>query len=176
MKSHIEIRTKKCLFRPSDLERAAEITLRAIRKSGWGLNVAIVASPEMKAIHKKFFNDPSDTDSMSFSQVEGKLVRGEKILGDVFLCWDQIKGQAPRFGHTPKEELIYCMIHGILHLVGYDDATPRAKRKMFKKQDEIFRTLSSLRRQGSSVPFRGLDPCLRRDDKSPLCPSKKLKP
>ena len=93
----------------------------------------------MKAIHKKFFNDPSDTDCMSFSQFEGKQIGKAKLLGDVFVCWDQVKRQAPQFGNKPEGELLYCIIHGMLHLIGHDDLKPAARKKMFQLQDKIFK-------------------------------------
>lgn len=96
----------------------------------------------MKSIHHRYFDDPSDTDCISFSQFEGRKVGGEKMLGDVFVSWDQVKKQAPDFGTSPEGELLYCLIHGILHLLGHDDRTPRARKKMFALQDRIYEKLA----------------------------------
>jgi len=115
--------------------------LGEIKKPGYGVNVYVVDSRRMKSLHWKFFRDRSDTDCMSFSQYEGRAVTGESTLGDVFVSWGQVKRQAEEFGNTPEEELLYCVIHGILHLIGHDDMKESARKKMFKLQDRIFRKL-----------------------------------
>lgn len=95
----------------------------------------------MKRLHKQFFGDASDTDCISFSQLEGRAVGGERLLGDVFVCWNQVKRQAQEFGNTPQKELLYCVIHGLLHLIGYEDQKQGARAIMFKLQDRIFKRL-----------------------------------
>jgi len=137
----INISPKKCSLTKSKLQKFVIEVLRFLKKPDYGVSVSIVGSTKMKSIHKQYFNDPSDTDCISFSQFEGLKVGNEKLLGDVFVCWNQVQKQAPQYGNNPKEELLYCIIHGILHLLGYDDITAQKRKIMFKKQDQIFHRL-----------------------------------
>jgi probable rRNA maturation factor len=66
------------------------------------------------------------TDVLSFTMKEGKL------LGDVVVCPAVAKANAARYGVTLKSEIAKLVIHGILHLIGYDHG-----KKMFDKQDKI---------------------------------------
>jgi len=69
------------------------------------------------------------TDVLSFS------------LGDIFLCPSYIRRQARRFGVSYQEECTRTLIHGILHLTGYDHATQRQAKKMFGLQEKLLQEL-----------------------------------
>ncbi|MBI4398239.1 MAG: rRNA maturation RNase YbeY [Candidatus Omnitrophica bacterium] len=135
----IKLESTACPFTKSELVRFAEAVLRGIHKSGYGVSVYVVNSSRMKRLHRDFFGDASDTDCISFSQYEGRAIRGERTLGEVFVSWSQVRRQAPKFSHTPQEELLYCIVHGILHLIGYEDRTLTQRKKMFHVQDRIFK-------------------------------------
>ena len=66
------------------------------------------------------------------------------ILGDVVLCPAVATAQAPRFDRTPHDELRLLTVHGILHLLGMDHATPDQEREMFGLTDQL---LASHRRR-----------------------------
>jgi len=117
--------------------------LALIRKKNFGVNLYLVGSRKMRALHWKYFKDRSDTDCISFSQFERHSRGQAKILGDVFVSWDQVKKQAPQYNNSSRSELLYCVIHGLLHLLGHDDHDPAMKRTMFKLQDKIHQKLSS---------------------------------
>ena len=59
------------------------------------------------------------------------------FLGDIALGLPTIRTQAAEYGHTFEEELHYCLCHGILHLMGYEDKNRTAFKKMHRKQDQI---------------------------------------
>ncbi|MFO7776745.1 MAG: rRNA maturation RNase YbeY [Nitriliruptoraceae bacterium] len=59
------------------------------------------------------------------------------ILGDVVLCPVVASEQAPEFGRSPREELRLLTVHGLLHLLGWDHATPQEERDMFALTDAL---------------------------------------
>lgn len=64
---------------------------------------------------------------------------GVESLGELVLCPSVLKKQAKDHGLTYREELAYMVIHGMLHLLGYDhENNPREAKKMFQLQDQLF--------------------------------------
>lgn len=59
------------------------------------------------------------------------------IEGDIVISVDQARVQAKQYKRSIKEELILYIVHGILHLNGYDDHKPKDAKKMRKREDEL---------------------------------------
>ncbi len=93
-----------------------------------------VSDAEIKKWHRRYFNDPTATDVISFSMREGVSKSKEDILGDILVSVDTAKRQAKQYEKKFDEELTLYMIHGVLHLLGYDDLVPLKKKKMDQLQ------------------------------------------
>ncbi|MEN6404868.1 MAG: rRNA maturation RNase YbeY [Thermoguttaceae bacterium] len=94
------------------------------------LSVAVVDDPTIARLHDEFLNDPTPTDVLSFV-----LERSAGLLeGEVVASADTASRCAARYGNTPERELLLYVIHGALHLVGYDDTTPEQRAVMRKKE------------------------------------------
>ena len=94
-----------------------------------------VSDAEIKKWHRRYFNDPTATDVISFSMREGVDSKSqEDILGDILISVETAQRQAKLYGKSLNEELTLYMIHGVLHLLGYDDLAPRKKKVMDKLQ------------------------------------------
>lgn len=125
------------LFFPLIRQRA-KIILRLLSKNKkyrltprTQVNFRFVGNPEIQKWHRDYFGDPAPTDVISFP-MRGKN-KGEKdLLGDVVISVDTARRQARQFGKTFEEELTLYMIHGVLHLLGYDDQS-RAKKKVMDR-------------------------------------------
>jgi probable rRNA maturation factor len=76
-------------------------------------------------INKQFLNHDYFTDIITFSYCEDLIVSG-----DIFISVDRIKENAIKFKVTFENELLRVMIHGVLHLLGYDDGTTKEKKIM----------------------------------------------
>jgi len=73
---------------------------------------------------------------------EGKCIKGCKgLLGDIAVSVDAAKRQAKDFGTTKKRELYLYIIHGTLHLLGYDDTTGRGFKRMQAKETRILNSI-----------------------------------
>jgi probable rRNA maturation factor len=106
------------------------------------LSILLVDEPTMAAYHEKYLGEPGPTDVLSFPMDELRPGRdGEEpplgLLGDIVLCPTVTAAQASEHGRTPVEEADYLMIHGLLHLLGYDHAEPVEKKVMFDLNDRI---------------------------------------
>lgn len=96
-----------------------------------------VTEEEIADLHDKFFEDPTSTDCISFPL-------DEKHLGEVFICPAVAKAYAQKHKGDPYKETALYMVHGLLHLIGYDDQIPKAKEAMRKKEKSCMRHLERL--------------------------------
>lgn len=96
--------------------------------------------PQMKKINKQFRGKNKPTDVLSFFSAE------EDSIGEILFCPDVLKKQAKDQSHSFENEFLYMLIHGLLHLLGYDHERSIAEEKlMFKIQDQLFAQLTVLK-------------------------------
>ena len=99
-----------------------------------------VTDRRMKYLNRKFKRKNRPTDVRSFSQLEERQIPDLSrrcLLGDVIISVDTTKRQAPLYGNSFLKELVLYMIHGILHILGFDDQRPRSRKIMRRKEEEI---------------------------------------
>lgn len=106
------------------------------------LSVLLVDEDTMSAYHQKFMGEPGPTDVLSFPMDELRSPDPDEepvlgVLGDIVLCPSVTAAQAAASGRTPEEEADYLLIHGLLHLLGYDHAEAAEKKAMFDLNDRI---------------------------------------
>jgi probable rRNA maturation factor len=99
------------------------------------MGLFFITNAHMCKLHKEFFDDPSPTDCMSFPMdTDSANVVGHTYLGDIFICPRTAVKYAKDHSEDPYTELTLYIIHGVLHLLGYDDIEPRERRKMKAKE------------------------------------------
>lgn len=106
------------------------------------LSILLVDTDTMAAYHEKYMDEPGPTDVLSFPMDELRPPKdGEEpplgMLGDIVLCPEVTAAQASDSNRTPEQEADYLLIHGLLHLLGYDHAEPEEKKVMFGLNDRI---------------------------------------
>ncbi len=95
----------------------------------------LIEKQNMRELNKKYRKKNKITDVLSFA--------GEAdFLGDVVICAQQVQKQAKEHKLDASEELAYLVLHGLLHLLGYDhEASAAEAKKMFRLQDKLFADL-----------------------------------
>ena len=96
-----------------------------------GVEISILGSRAMAKVHRDFLNIPGATDVITFP------------YGEILVCAHIAAARAPEFGHSTTEELALYIIHGLLHLSGFDDLTPAEAEKMAVAQQEILKLILS---------------------------------
>lgn len=93
-------------------------------------------------LHQDFFNDPSPTDCISFP-IDGKneATVGHHILGEVFVCPEVAQEYAEKHQLKFSEELSLYIIHGLLHLLGYDDIDAEEEKIMREEEKKCMKVL-----------------------------------
>ncbi len=100
------------------------------------LSFHFVTDEELCQLHAEFFNDPSKTDCITFP-IDSHEDEGYIMLGEVFISPQAAVDYANEHNSNPYDELTLYIIHGILHLLGYDDIEETDRLLMHSKQDEI---------------------------------------
>ena len=111
--------------------KALKLFLRLPRKQETDLHhlpeisVLIVSDPKMTSFHRQFMNERGPTDVITFQH------------GEIFISAEMARRNARRFGNSLERELRLYLVHGLLHLQGFDDREPRKARKMEEVQRKI---------------------------------------
>ena len=97
------------------------------------ITIVFLTAPEMKRVNSSFRKKNKPTDILSFASDD------PASIGELLLCPDVLKKQAAVQQHTFSDEMKYMLIHGILHLLGYDHELSKSEEKlMFSIQDKAF--------------------------------------
>lgn len=91
------------------------------------VGIHLVSSAKISALHQEYFNDPSVTDCISFPM---DSLPDYRMLGDVFACPEVAIAYAKKHKKEPYQELTLYIVHGLLHLMGYDDMEKKDRLKM----------------------------------------------
>jgi probable rRNA maturation factor len=109
------------------------------------LSISIVDTDEMVDLNRKFRGQDRPTNVLAFSQIEGEEAGPSMhLLGDVVICADRAREEALELGYTDDEMVLYLLIHGVLHLVGYAHDEPLDSAEMSRRVDEMFAALCPL--------------------------------
>ncbi|HKA53396.1 MAG TPA: rRNA maturation RNase YbeY [Candidatus Binatia bacterium] len=99
------------------------------------LSLALVTDPEIHALNHRYRGKDKPTDVLSFPLADALQ---PSLLGDVVISIETAARQARRRGHSLREELQTLLIHGILHLLGYDHEVSRSEAaRMRRKEREV---------------------------------------
>ena len=106
------------------------------------LSLLLVDEATMSEYHERFMGLPGPTDVLSFPMDELRPPSEDEdpplgLLGDVVLCPTVTAAQAAENDRTPEGEADYLLVHGILHLLGYDHAEPEERGVMFGLTDRL---------------------------------------
>ena len=94
------------------------------------ISVAVVDDPTIRRLHREYLGQDEPTDVLSFVLERCR----ERLEGEVIVSAEMAAATAPRFGWTTQDELLLYVIHGTLHLVGYDDTTPEQQAEMRRQE------------------------------------------
>ena len=106
------------------------------------VSLSFMSAEEIQALNRDHRGKDAATDVLSFP-VNNALIMGPgRPLGDVVICTDVARQQAEEYGHSFERELAFLLVHGLLHLLGYDHEVPEDEAKMCTAQDEILGLLN----------------------------------
>ncbi len=126
----------------NNVEKVVQAVLSLEETSCDEISINFVDTAEICKLHDDFFNDPSPTDCISFP-IDTEECH-YRVLGEVFVCpRTAIDYSAEHGGESSKEMYLY-LVHGMLHLLGYNDIDPNDQNEMRKAEDRHMKNLQKL--------------------------------
>ena len=124
-----------------DINNKIETVMNNLDCLNQEVSILLTADADIRKLNQQFRSIDQATDVLSFPQnaEEDPPIPGELILGDIAVSLDTAQVQAKEHGLTFEEEIILLLIHGILHLLGYDhEISEQEEEKMRSKTRELF--------------------------------------
>jgi probable rRNA maturation factor len=123
------------------LQKIAQAVLDAMGQTKAELSLALIGDAEMRRLNARYRQKDYPTDVLSFP-IEGGAQGVGALLGDVIISVDKAREQALERGCTEAEEIVTLLIHGIVHLLGYDhERSAKDARAMKQQESKIRRAL-----------------------------------
>lgn len=126
-----------------NLRTAADIALNKCQSKEVIVGIIITGNAEIHELNRQYRHMDKPTDVLSFSENYIDPETGLEYIGDIIISVPQAKKQAAVGGHTTDQEIQLLVIHGILHLSGYDHDTPVKQRKMWLIQSDLLRMIDN---------------------------------
>ncbi|MDO9333596.1 MAG: rRNA maturation RNase YbeY [Dehalococcoidales bacterium] len=113
------------------------------------IGLVVTGQDKIQELNRLYLEEDTPTDVLSFPMTESDVDGNSFItppdnalhLGEVVISYPQAKKQAKEHGHTVKKEVAVLIIHGVLHLLGYDHDTPGHRRVMRKREAAIMKII-----------------------------------
>ena len=131
------------------IKKAGEALLAAVNRSGVVLSILLTDDRAMRRLHSRWMGDPRPTDVLSFPAHErvrrphthscARRFADSLILGDIAISVETAVHRNPK---NPLEEVLDCLIHGLLHLVGFDHVRLQERQRMNRQARRLRKVVS----------------------------------
>ena len=118
------------------VKKTTEEFLKYYNKKNYNVSIAFVGDVTIKKLNNQYRKKNKVTDVLSF-----QTDSDDNFLGEIIIDYTQIKRQAIKFKTSVKKELIFILVHGLLHLIGYNDDTLKGAKKMDTLGNQFIETL-----------------------------------
>lgn len=125
---------------PEVFERAAQAVLSHEPADG-DLTIVLTDDAQLHELNREYLNIDAPTDVLSFPASETDPETARRYLGDILISVPRSEQQAQAAGHALEAEIQLLVVHGTLHLLGYDHAGADDQARMWKAQAEILEGL-----------------------------------
>lgn len=115
------------------IKKVTKKFLEVYDKNNLNVSIAFVDENEIRRLNKEYRHIDKVTDVLSFKD------ESDDTFGEIIICPKKINEQSANFGHTNQEELIFILVHGLLHLLGFNDTTGKEEDNMIKLGEEFIK-------------------------------------
>ena len=143
MKVLIDNRQKKYTISLTTIQQKTRDILNALACHNAELSILIVDDPQIAILNKKYLHRHGPTNVIAFPMRTDQFSNiNPELLGDVVISIETAEKEGKRIGISMEERFAQLLVHGILHLLGYDhEASEQEADKMEKKSDEILKLI-----------------------------------
>jgi probable rRNA maturation factor len=114
------------------IKKFLEKVIREEKKIPGDLNFILTGDKQIREINREYLGHDYFTDVISFGAGEGREVSGE-----IYISIDTVKNNSKVYGTKLREEIVRVMLHGVLHICGYEDHETKDRDRMFKRQESM---------------------------------------
>ena len=144
MPVHMQIQVRRVRFDQARLDRQARAILSAVGESSAELGILFVGDQRMKSLNRRYRGKDRTTDVLAFAMREAPHASAG-LLGDVVIAVPTAVRQAKEGQRSLDEELTVLLVHGVLHLCGYDhERSEKEARRMQRRERMILRSIESM--------------------------------
>jgi probable rRNA maturation factor len=123
------------------LARLLRFALRTEQAAPAAVTLLVTDDDGIQALHRDYLNDDTPTDVLAFAAASDEAFpidpgQGD-YLGDIAVSWDTAAMQGPDAGMSTEREVAFLALHGLLHLLGADDATDEDRAAMHARQHAL---------------------------------------
>ncbi|RJP35849.1 MAG: rRNA maturation RNase YbeY [Desulfobacteraceae bacterium] len=131
------------------IRKTAQVLLNALGSPDAELSVVLVDDPGITELNRTYLDREGPTNVIAFPMQEGDFSHiAPDLLGDVVISTDRTAAEAAELGISYRDRFDFLLIHGILHLMGYDHETSEADEKIMEaKTDELFALIKAIERE-----------------------------
>jgi probable rRNA maturation factor len=129
---------KKSILTEKEINKVVVLASHQEKKIKGVVEINVISDKEMTRLNYQFRGKKYPTDVLSFAWQEDQFIPTQ-YLGQIYICQNQIIRQAKEWEVTPRQEFARMLVHGLLHLVGYDHMEPQEAKKMFSLQENILK-------------------------------------
>jgi probable rRNA maturation factor len=140
----IENRQKKIILDSRRIRRSLKRLMNELGCEDRELSLLLVDDDQIREINRTYLNRDRSTNVISFSMTEGEFgTINPRLLGDIVLSAETAARDAAAAGIDQMDEVEFLLIHGLLHLIGYEheNTTPGESRRMKTRERELFSLL-----------------------------------
>ena len=140
MKIEISNYTRKYRINKKELKQLIEQVSKLTDCREGTISISFVGKKRIRAINRRFRGKDKATNVISFPFMDN--LPKEKIIGDIIICPSVASKEARKYGNNFVDYVAFLLIHGFLHLLGYDHIKEKDRLIMERKEEEIFRSIS----------------------------------
>lgn len=131
--------TDKNVSEKMELKKLINYAVKYLNLKDIEFGVIFVDNNKIKELNRIYRNIDRETDVITFrlADYEEVIFNNVNILGDIYISLDKALSQSIEYNHSYLRELSFLLIHGFLHLLGYDHMNEEDEKVMFKLQEEI---------------------------------------
>jgi len=119
------------------------------RRDSPDVSVALVDDAYIRVLNREYRGTDQPTDVLAFPMTPEDAAGGEPTLGDIVISVERAREQARQFKHPIRREVALLALHGLLHLLGYEDETESGASVMWSTQKELLEKILDTEAQGS---------------------------
>jgi probable rRNA maturation factor len=142
----VNVQVAEQMVSPLAEAQIQRVVLEALHQAGStvdvDLAVVLTDDQELHRLNREYLGIDAPTDVLSFPAGFTDPDTKQPYLGDILISFERARQQAETNQHTVQQELLLLIVHGVLHLLGYDHAEEEEKRRMWSLQEKILSQLA----------------------------------